>query len=434
MYHPLQLRINTSSSTASRSQPPLRHGIFLIAISLACFGLLPISLNAARPDGDIGNGNTAGGSGALLSLTTGTDNTASGYRALYKLTTAGFNTATGYETLTNNTTGYSNTATGILALQANTTGAANTATGSQTLYWNTVGNENTAAGNAALDNNTTGNQNTADGASALFNSTTALQNTAIGAQALYTNTTGSFNTALGFESLYLNTTGSYNIALGYYVGANLTTGSYNIDIGNPGVADESSTIRIGTAGNQTATFIAGVSGTTVAGGTAVVMDANGQLGTIVSSQRFKDEIKSMNKASESILALRPVTFRYKHELDPKSIPQFGLVAEEVEKVNPDLVARDANGKVYTVRYEAVNAMLLNEFLKEHRKVEEQETIVAELKSTVAQQQQNFRAIVAQQQEEIKSLAANLKAQGSQIQKVKAQVELKNAPQVVENSP
>ena len=160
--------------------------------------------------------------------------------------------------------------------------------------------------------------------------------------------------------------------MGATAGQNLTTGSDNIDIGNAGVAGESNTIRIGTAGTQTATFIAGISGDTVAGGVGVIIDTSGQLGTVVSSERFKDEIKPMDKASEAILALKPVTFRYKHELDPEGIPQFGLVAEEVEKVNPDSGGSRRTRKVYTVRYEAVNAMLLNEFLKEHRKVQELE--------------------------------------------------------------
>ena len=168
--------------------------------------------------------------------------------------------------------------------------------------------------------------------------------------------------------------------MGVSAGINLTTGSNNIDIGNAGVAGESNTIRIGTAGTQTATFIAGITGATVPGGVGVIVGNNGQLGTVVSSERFKDEIKPMDKASEAILALKPVTFRYKKELDPDGIPQFGLVAEEVEKVNPDLVARDEQGKAYTVRYEAVNAMLLNEFLKEHRKVQEQERSLHNSKS------------------------------------------------------
>ena len=195
------------------------------------------------------------------------------------------------------------------------------------------------------------------------------------------NTTGNFNTATGHGALLNNTTGTGNIALGDAAGLNLTTGSNNIHIGNLGSAGQANQIRIGTQGTQRSTFIAGIRGTTVPGGVGVVVDANGRLGTVTSSARFKDEIKAMDKASEAILALKPVTFRYKHELDPKGIPQFGLVAEQVEKVNPDLVARDDQGKAYTVRYEAVNAMLLNEFLKEHRKIEEQEATITQVQSS-----------------------------------------------------
>jgi hypothetical protein len=196
------------------------------------------------------------------------------------------------------------------------------------------------------------------------------------------NTIGINNTANGYGALDSNTIGNSNIALGASAGASLTTGNNNIDIGNAGVAGESKHIRIGTKGIHNNTFIAGINGVTVAGGVGVFIDANGQLGTKTSSARFKDEIKPMDKASEAILALRPVTFRYKHELDPESIPQFGLVAEEVEKVNPDLVARDDQGKVYTVRYDAVNAMLLNEFLKEHRKVKEQGVTIARMNKQI----------------------------------------------------
>jgi hypothetical protein len=218
--------------------------------------------------------------------------------------------------------------------------------------------------------------------------------------------------------------------LGTSAGLNLTTGNNNIDIGNTGVAAESAKIRIGTKGTQVATFIAGISGKTVAGGVGVIIDANGHLGTVVSSARFKDAIKPMDKASEAILALQPVTFRYKRELDPEGIPQFGLVAEQVEKVNPDLVARDEEGKPYTVRYEAVNAMLLNEFLKEHRKVEEQGRKEQELEATIAQ----LKSTVAQQQEGMEVFTATLKEQASQIQKVSAQLELsKPAPRTVVNN-
>ena len=202
--------------------------------------------------------------------------------------------------------------------------------------------------------------------------------------------------------------------MGAEAGANLTTGDNNIDIGNPGVRDESNTIRVGTQGTQTKTFIAGISDAAI-GGMEVRVNQNGRLGTAPSSKRFKEGIKPMDKASGVLLALRPVTFHYKPEIDPEGIPQFGLVAEEVEKVNPDLVVRDKEGKPYTVRYDQVNAMLLNEFLKEHRKNEEQEKTIAELKSGMT------------------ALAATVKEQAAQIQKVSAQLEAsKNAPQVVNN--
>lgn len=268
-------------------------------------------------------------------------------------------------------------------------GNGNTAEGNGALFSLTTGHDNTAIGISALYNNTTGVDNTASGSSALVTNTTGHDNTATGIDALYSNTTGANNTATGDFALTANTTGNFNIALGYDAGYFLTTGDYNIDIGNVGVTGEANTIRIGTSGNHTATFVAGISGVPVAG-VSVVVDGNGQLGTIASSARFKNEIKPMNKASEPIFDLKPVTFRYKHELDAKQLPQFGLVAEEVEKVDPDLVAHDAAGEVYTVRYEAVNAMLLNEFLKEHRRVEELEAAVKQLQSTVAEQQKSAR--------------------------------------------
>jgi len=214
--------------------------------------------------------------------------------------------------------------------------------------------------------------------------------------------------------------------LGSVAGSSLTTGSNNIDIGNNGVAAESNTIRIGKSGTQSATFIAGISVSAITG-TAVVVNSNGRLGVASSSQRFKDEIKPMEKASEGVLALRPVTFRYKPEVDPERAPQFGLVAEEVEKVNPALVTRDAQGKVFTVRYEAVNAMLLNEFLKEHRTVQELKSTAAKQEATIAQQQKDFRATIAQ-------LTARIEEQDSKIQKVNDQVELSRpAPQMVDNN-
>jgi hypothetical protein len=396
-------------------------------------GAFNTGVGAGALDLNTGNENTATGTGALLlnttgidnvangafalvNNTTGTDNAAVGARALQDNTTGIFNTAVGFEALFSNTTGNNNTANGIQALDNNTTGGVNTAVGSSTLFNNTTGNNNTANGGGALVSNTTGNNNTASGIQALLSNTTGGFNTAVGSTPLFNNTTGNFNTATGGGALVNNTTGNGNIALGVGAGDNLTTGNNNIDIGNDGVVAEANTIRIGVEGTQTATFIAGVSGATVASGVTVIVGSDGHLGTIVSSARFKDKIKPMDKASEAILALKPVTFRYKKELDPKGIPQFGLVAEEVEKVNPDLVARDAKGKVYTVRYEAVNAMLLNEFLKEHREV-------AELKSIVVEQRKGMAA-----------MAAQLTAQASQIQKVSAQLEAsKPAPQVVSDN-
>ena len=197
--------------------------------------------------------------------------------------------------------------------------------------------------------------------------------------------------------MYENNTGSNNIAIGGSAGFSLTTGSNNIDIGNVGVGGESTTIRIGAVGTHSNAYIAGINGVTVAAGIGVIVDSNAHLGTSTSSARYKENIQPMDKASEAILALKPVTFRYKKELDPKGIPQFGLVAEEVAKISPDLVACDDKGKPYSVRYEAVNAMLLNEFLKEHRRVKdearrlaEQEAKIAELKSADAEQRKEIK--------------------------------------------
>jgi len=268
---------------------------------------------------------------------------------------------------------------------------------------------NTATGSQALLSNTSGSFNTAIGASALFRNTTAGFNVAVGVNAL-ANSTGGENTAIGRAALFHNTSGSQNIALGANAGLNLTTGDNNIEIGNAGDADDSDTIRIGAT--QDRTFIAGIRGTQPPVGVIlpVLIDFNGQLGTTISSRRFKHEIKPIDKESEAILALKPVTFHYKS--DQTNTPQFGLVAEEVAEVNPDLVVRDKNGEIYTVRYEAVNAMLLNEFLKEHRKVE--------------QLTKDFQSKLAQQQKQIEALTAGL-------QKVSAQLELsKPAPQVVNN--
>jgi len=355
--------------------------------------------------------NTATGAFALSSNTEGDFNTASGAFALWVNTIGERNTATGDSAMFSNTTGSRNTATGNTALGQNTTGHDNTATGTGALAANTVANSNTASGAGALGSNTTGPDNTADGFNALENNTTGSGNTAVGFTALQSST-GSGNTAMGDGALQFNTTGSFNIALGLSAGFNIIAGNSNIDIGNIGAPGESTTIRVGTVGTQTATFIAGISGVTVPAGVAVIIDANGHLGTSVSSARFKDEIKPMDKASEAILALTPVTFHYKN--DSTDIPQFGLIAEEVAAVNPDLVVHDENGEIYTVRYDAVNAMLLNEFLKEHKKVEEQQATIAALESTIAQQQKGFDAKLAKQEKQIEALTTGLQKVSAQL--------------------
>ena len=385
-----------------------------------------VNNNAVGFSGD----NTAVGEFAMSGNTTGTDNTAVGVQALGgngsgnvavgkaalgSNTTGSNNTAIGFFALFDNQTASANTAIGVEALEANMSGLSNTAIGSGALSSNLTGSNNTATGSSALFSSR-GSNNTADGHFALFINTSGHENTATGESALFLNGKGHRNTADGQGALSSNQTGSLNIGLGYQAGSALTTGSNNIAIGNVGMAAESNTIRIGTPGTQQATYVAGISGVAVAGGVGVVIDTNGQLGTMTSSARYKEAIKPMGKASEAILALKPVSFHYKQQLDPDGIPQFGLVAEDVEKVNSDLVARDKDGKPYTVRYEAVNAMLLNEFLKEHRKNEEQEKTIVELKSGMT------------------ALAATVKEQATLIQKVSAQLEVsKSAPQVVANN-
>jgi hypothetical protein len=431
--------------------------LLVIPLVLACFAFLPRAQAQAvtpdvspAPDGAYTGFNTAEGLNALLGLTSGTWNTALGANTLRLDTSGSFNTAVGAQALlsnngnsntavgvnalVSNTSGTFNTAVGQAALASNTIGDASTAIGFRALYSNTTGVANTAIGNLALLANTSGELNTATGFGALGSNMTGKQNTAHGTQALVSNTTGNFNTAIGYLALWrnrigiantvvgdhaleFNTTGSGNIALGVEAGQQLDTGSNNIDIGNFGSFGDSSTIRIGSV--QTRAFIAGIRGKTtgMANAVPVLIDSAGQLGTASSSRRFKKEIKPMDQTSEAILGLKPVTFHYKS--DSTCTPQFGLIAEEVAQVNPDLVVRDENGEIYTVRYDAVNAMLLNEFLKEHRTVQEQDATIAQLKK-------DFQATIAQQQKQIEALTAGL-------QKVSAQIEVsKPAPQVVNN--
>ena len=325
-----------------------------VAFTLICSALSPSARAVVpAPDGGYAGFTTAEGSNALQHLTTGLGNTATGWYSLFANTSGNLNTAIGAGALIFNT-GDNNAATGTLALLSNSTGGNNTATGSDALVANTTGVENTATGYQALSTNTNGGDNTADGL-----------------QALQFNTSGSLNTAIGVLALPANTTGSSNTAIGFEAGASVTTASNVIAIG----------VNVGQNVSNSC-FIGNIFGTTLPGGTAVFVDGNGQLGTSTSSRRFKQEIKPMERASETLFALKPVTFHYKKEIDPASKSQFGLVAEEVEKVNPDLVVRDKEGKPYTVRYDQVNAMLLNEFLKEHRKVQKQGATIARLEKQI----------------------------------------------------
>ena len=376
MQNPFSLIL--SPSARQRSLRTSRSfGAFLGLLALACWGATPVAQADCR-EGCSGD-NTFLGEDALL-FNTGTLNTAVGFSALKENDNGIWNTAVGGFALTNNTSSQ-NTAVGSFALQNNQTGQLNTAVGALAMQSNTTGVSNTALGWSALLSNQGGNANTAAGIQALLGNTTGSSNTGFGANALVFNQNGNDNTALGTDALFNNTSGSSNIAIGESAGSALTTGKNNIDIGNTGTAGESAKIRIGNKAHKN-TFIAGISGVTVAGGVDVVVDTSGHLGTITSSKRYKKAIKPMNHASDTLLSLKPVTFRYKKELDPNAIPEFGLVAEDVAKVDPDLVAYDDSGKPYSVRYEAVNAMLLNEFLKEHRKVEGLQATVEQMKETL----------------------------------------------------
>ena len=408
---------------------------------------------------NVGNQNT----------TEGTKNTAIGTATLLFNNTGNDNTAVGAASLSNNTSGVDNTASGADATGDDPyrqlqhgyrfTGALcqhhwHRKHGQWHIRpeWQYRRQLNTAIGAFALANNTGSESAPAVGVDVLFNNS-AGGNTGIGSRALRLNqldsktqpwvttrsiaipagafltrpsaqaaltvNTGGGNTACGNVALFFNT-GSNNTALGNGAGANLTSGNNNIDIGYivGGVAGESNTIRIGNSDINN-TFISGISGTNSPGGVAVFCHSDGKLGVISSSVRFKEDIKPMGKASEAILALKPVSFRYKKEIDPQSIPEFGLIAEEVEKVNPDLIIRDKKGKPYTVRYEQINAMLLNEFLKEHRRAQEQAAAIGRLETTVAKQEETIAGL----KKGMEILAAQFKEQATQIEKVNAQVKM-----------
>lgn len=382
--------------------------VLIVLVGVACFALLPITQAVSPPpDGGYPGGNTAEGKNALLSLTTGGFNTAIGFFSLRSNATNGFNTAIGAGALFANTADQ-NTATGAAALFSNTSGESNTAAGAFALFSNDIGSSNTATGETALFENTSGFGNTAIGAEALKNNTNTNFNTAIGVDALVLNT-GRENTAVGVVALAGNTTGNLNTALGDTAGSSLTTGSSNICIGAgvTGVEGESNTIRIGDnlpeTGGDSACYIGGIAGQTVdpMGAGQVYIDNAGKLGVILSSRRFKHDISPMDASSGAILKLNPVAFYYKS--DTKNTPCYGLIAEEVAEVNPDLVVRDKEGKPYTVRYDAVNAMLLNEFLKEHNRVKAQQARIAQLETAFSQQEKNF----TEQKKQIQALVSGL---------------------------
>ena len=394
--------------------------VFLGAFVLACFGLLS-RMQAQGNEGDIGGGNTVEGFNPLHNNTTGGFNTAMGWFSLYNNIDAFFNTGFGAATLFYNN-GTSNTAVGTAALFFNTTGSENTAVGTNALVHNNTASNNTAMGFEALFSNTTGNFNTAVGWQALassdgddnvaigalaLSSNSSSQNVAIGTAALGLNTTGGGNTAVGENALTSNTSGmnnvavgggalyfgsgSENVALGFLAGSNTGDGGGNIYIG---------TQMLGDVGDINQTYIGNIGSTNVSGGgtdTVTVNLTTGLIGHLTSSRRYKEEIKPMEKASETIYRLHPVTYRYKKTIDPTQSAAFGLIAEEVAEANPDLVARDAKGQPESVHYEMVNAMLLNEFLKEHnafvaerRKVERLERQIEALTAAYRKSQRSLK--------------------------------------------
>jgi hypothetical protein len=390
--------------TFIQTQQGRKLSAFVIATLLAWLGLLPnTGAVSPAPDGGYPGGNTAEGQNALLSLTSGTYNTGVGLFSLLGNAEGSFNTAIGAGALLANTA-HQNTAIGAGALLSNTDGVKNTAHGAFALFGNTAGNSNTASGVGALFNNSTGFNNTAIGYNTLLSNTTAGDNTAIGTTALFSNTTGEFNIAIGSQALRDNVTGDSNTAIGDSAGFNITgSGNVCIGAGVNGVAGESNITRIRNVYGSVATE------------RAVYVTSDNRIGTLSSSRRYKEQIAPMEKASEAIHSLSPVSFRYKKEVDPARSLCFGLIAEEVAEINPNLVTLDCEGKPETVRYEAINAMLLNEFLKERRRVQEQGTTIAELKTEIA------------------SLRALAKEQAAQIQIVTAQLEeITPGPQMAAN--
>jgi trimeric autotransporter adhesin len=372
-----------------------------IRIHLLTHAAVALCLASGAIDMAAAQDNTHYGAYALVSNTVGVGNEAFGGTALFTNTAGSENVANGYAALAYNTVGSYNIAIGSYALHLNTTGYYNAANGYKALYFNTTGTYNNALGYTALENNSTGSYNTGIGTAALYYNTTGINNSAAGDFALYDNTSGGYNNAQGYGALIHNTTGSYNAAMGVYalysntVGNNnvamgqlagyYVAGSNNIDIGNKGIAADNGVIRFGTPGIQKATYVAGVSGVNVTGGVAVVVNASGQLGVVSSSRRYKEDIRSMGNVSDRLLALRPVTFRYKKADENGQKPeQYGLIAEEVAKVMPELVVYNNQGQPETVAYQTLAPLLLNELQREHRQVSALQAEVVELRRITAQ--------------------------------------------------
>ena len=389
---------------------------------VACFAFLP-GAQAQCVDGCNNLFGTFQGDGALINNGVGSGNTAFGWRALFFTSATSFNTGVGGGALALNNSD-DNVAVGAAALLLNTSGADNVAVGTDALVFNDSGADNNAIGSFALFSNIGGFFNNAVGRNVLTNNLGS-ENDALGDDALFSVTTGNSNTAIGDDAGDSIADGSFNVAVGDEAGNTITSGSNNTCIGASagiGIVDGTNIIAIGSAAtgvfanNGPTTFIGGINEPTGDPGStvAVLIDSNNNLGTSVSSRRFKHDIKPMDKASGALLSLKPVSFKYNH--DVKGSTQYGLVAEEVAQVDPHLVVyRD--GQPFTVKYDQVNVMLLNEFLKEHKKVEEQQASISQLKG------------------EMQTMVAQLKEQAAQIQKVSAQIQVnKPAPQVVVNKP
>jgi len=451
---------------------PLQSTLTLIAFMLVWLGITsPVQAVSPAPDGGYAGGNTAEGQNALLSLTTGVYNTAVGLFSIRSNATGNFNTAIGAGTLFattadqntavgagalfSNTTGEANAAHGVFALFNNTGGSNNTADGPEALFTNRIGQGNTATGaqalffndgdpaneeasynsafgNGALFGNTTGEANSAFGSSALISNNTGSFNTAVGDEALFNNIDGFSNTGVGNSALANNTRGFDNTAIGHQALINCNTGGSNTGVGlaaGINVTTASNVICLGNVGGQNidnscyiANIYSNVQPVIGINPDYVTIDANGRLGRSNlngSSRRVKHDIQAMDKASEVIFALKPVSFRFNKEYDATQRIAFGLIAEDVADADPDLVGRNREGQPDSVRYELINAMLLNEFLKEHKKVRQ-------LEMAVAQQRNDFDATIAELKKEIANVVARSKDQDAKIQKVGAQVELNRA--------